>query len=51
MSLIDMVYHPTPGYAQKAAAAVLQGHFRTVAFDKLRTEEQLYAVGAIARPS
>lgn len=51
VAIIDMVYHPTPGYAQKAAAAVLQGHFRTVAFDKLRTEEQLaYAVGAIARP-
>ncbi len=51
VAIIDMTYHPTPGYAQKAAAAVLQGHFRTVAFDKLRTEEQLaYAVGALARP-
>ncbi|WP_105214239.1 insulinase family protein [Pseudoalteromonas sp. T1lg22] len=51
VAIIDMAYHPQSGYAQKAAAAVLQGHFRTVAFDKLRTEEQLaYAVGATARP-
>ncbi|MFY8275228.1 insulinase family protein [Pseudoalteromonas sp. SSDWG2] len=51
VAIIDMAYHPTPGYEQKAAASVLRGHFRTIAFDKLRTEEQLaYAVGALARP-
>ncbi|RJF35265.1 insulinase family protein [Pseudoalteromonas gelatinilytica] len=51
VAIIDMVVHPTPGYKQKAQAQILQSHFRTVAFDKLRTEEQLaYAVGALARP-
>ncbi|WP_404343220.1 insulinase family protein [Pseudoalteromonas mariniglutinosa] len=51
VAIIDMTVHPTPGYKQKAQAQVLQSHFRTVAFDKLRTEEQLaYAVGALARP-
>ncbi|WP_392353347.1 insulinase family protein [Pseudoalteromonas sp. PB2-1] len=51
VAVIDMVVHPTPGYKQQAQAQVLQNHFRTVAFDKLRTEEQLaYAVGALARP-
>ena len=51
VAMVDMTVHPTPGYKQKAQAAVLQGHFRTIAFDKMRTEEQLaYAVGALARP-
>ena len=51
VAVVDMTIHPTPGYKQKAQAAVLQGHFRTIAFDKMRTEEQLaYAVGALARP-
>ncbi|WP_372762807.1 insulinase family protein [Pseudoalteromonas sp.] len=51
VAVVDMTVHPIAGYKQKAQAAVLQGHFRTVAFDKLRTEEQLaYAVGALARP-
>ncbi|WP_366526119.1 insulinase family protein, partial [uncultured Pseudoalteromonas sp.] len=51
VAIIDMVVHPTPGYKQQAQAQILQSHFRTVAFDKLRTEEQLaYAVGALARP-
>jgi protease-3 len=51
VAVVDMTVHPVAGYKQKAQAAVLQGHFRTVAFDKMRTEEQLaYAVGALARP-
>lgn len=51
VAVVDMIVNPTPGYKQKAQAAVLQNHFRTVAFDKMRTEEQLaYAVGAFARP-
>ncbi|WP_352289670.1 hypothetical protein, partial [Psychrobacter sp. GW64-MNA-CIBAN-0177] len=41
VAVVDMTIHPTPGYKQKAQAAVLQGHFRTIAFDKMRTEEQL----------
>jgi protease-3 len=50
VAVVDMTIHPVAGYKQKAQAAVLQGHFRTVAFDKMRTEEQLaYAVGAFAR--
>ena len=51
VAVVDMTVHPVPGYKQKAQAAVLQSHFRTIAFDKMRTEEQLaYAVGALARP-
>lgn len=51
VAIIDMTVHPVAGYKQKAQAQVLQDHFRTVAFDKMRTEEQLaYAVGALARP-
>lgn len=51
VAIIDMTVHPIAGYQQKAQAQVLQGHFSTVAFDKLRTEEQLaYAVGGLARP-
>ena len=51
VAIVDMTVHPIAGYKQKAQALVLQNHFRTVAFDKLRTEEQLaYAVGALARP-
>ncbi|MBH0038885.1 insulinase family protein [Pseudoalteromonas sp. SWN166] len=51
VAVVDMTVHPIAGYKQKAQAAVLQSHFRTVAFDKMRTEEQLaYAVGALARP-
>ncbi|MEL0653438.1 insulinase family protein [Pseudoalteromonas issachenkonii] len=51
VAVVDMTVHPVAGYKQKAEAAVLQSHFRTVAFDKMRTEEQLaYAVGALARP-
>ncbi len=51
VAIIDMTVHPIAGYKQKAQAQVLQGHFSTVAFDKLRTEEQLaYAVGGLARP-
>ena len=49
VAVVDMTVHPIPGYKQKAQAAVLRDHFRTIAFDKMRTEEQLaYAVGAIA---
>ncbi|MBB1386671.1 insulinase family protein [Pseudoalteromonas sp. SG45-5] len=51
VAVVDMTINPTPGYKQKAQAAILQGHFSTIAFDKMRTEEQLaYAVGALARP-
>jgi len=51
VAIIDMTVHPVAGYKQQAQAQVLQDHFRTVAFDKMRTEEQLaYAVGALARP-
>ncbi|TMN44622.1 insulinase family protein [Pseudoalteromonas sp. S2755] len=47
VAVIDFAVHPIKGYAQKAAAMVLQGHLRTAAFERLRTEEQLaYAVGA-----
>ncbi|KPH58045.1 insulinase family protein [Pseudoalteromonas porphyrae] len=50
VAIIDMTVHPIAGYKQKAQAQVLQDHFRTIAFDKMRTEEQLaYAVGALAR--
>ncbi|MDC8832394.1 insulinase family protein [Alteromonas gilva] len=49
VAVIDMMVHPEPGYATRAAATVLRGHFRSAAFDKLRTEEQLaYAVGGLA---
>ena len=51
VAIVDVVFHPEAGYKQKARASILQSHFRTVAFDKLRTEEQLaYAVGGFARP-
>ncbi|MDW7548515.1 insulinase family protein [Pseudoalteromonas peptidolytica] len=47
VAVIDFAVHPVPGYAQKAAAMILQGHLRTAAFERLRTQEQLaYAVGA-----
>ncbi|MDK2597334.1 insulinase family protein [Pseudoalteromonas obscura] len=49
VAVIDVVVHPEPGYAQKAAALILKSHLRQKAFNILRTEEQLaYAVGAIA---
>lgn len=49
VALVDAYVHPEPGFESLAAGMVLQGHFRTVAFDTLRTEEQLaYAVGAFA---
>ncbi|RUO63541.1 insulinase family protein [Pseudidiomarina insulisalsae] len=49
VGLIDVHVNPTPGYATYAAATVLKGHFSNVAFDRLRTEEQLaYAVGGTA---
>lgn len=49
VALIDMHVHPQKGVAQRAQGLILQSHFRTVAFDKLRTEEQLaYAVGGFA---
>ncbi|WDE03667.1 insulinase family protein [Thalassomonas viridans] len=50
VAIIDLYVHPEPGYKQKARAEVLKRHFRTIAFDKLRTEEQLaYAVGVTSR--
>jgi len=49
VALVDAHIHPQPGFESLAAGTVLQSHFRTVAFDTLRTEEQLaYAVGAFA---
>ena len=50
VAIIDLYVHPEPSYKQKARAAVLKSHFSTIAFDKLRTEEQLaYAVGVTTR--
>ncbi len=49
VAVVDAHIHPQPGFATLAAGTVLQSHFRTVAFDTLRTEEQLaYAVGSFA---
>ena len=49
VAVVDAHIHPQPGFAALAAGTVLQSHFRTVAFDTLRTEEQLaYAVGSFA---
>lgn len=49
VGIVDVHMHPEPGFAQQAAGTVLQNHFRTAAFDTLRTEEQLaYAVGTFA---
>ena len=49
VALVDAHIHPEPGFKAQAAGTVLQSHFRTAAFDTLRTEEQLaYAVGAFA---
>lgn len=49
VALVDVHVHPEPSYAQLASATVLKSHFSNVAFDKLRTEEQLaYAVGGTA---
>ena len=49
VAMVDAHIHPQPGFATLAAGTVLQSHFRTVAFDTLRTEEQLaYAVGSFA---
>ncbi len=49
VAVIDVHMHPEKGDKQKAQGRILQSHFRTVAFDKLRTEEQLaYAVGGFS---
>lgn len=49
VALVDVHIHPEPSYTQLARATVLKSHFSNVAFDKLRTEEQLaYAVGGTA---
>jgi protease III len=49
VGLVDVHVHPEPSYTQLARATVLKSHFSNVAFDKLRTEEQLaYAVGGTA---
>lgn len=49
VAVVDAHIHPQPGFEALAAGTVLQSHFRTVAFDTLRTEEQLaYAVGSFA---
>ncbi|MGI5308161.1 insulinase family protein [Rheinheimera sp. WS51] len=49
VGLMDVHIHPEPSYRQLASATVLSSHFSNIAFDKLRTEEQLaYAVGGTA---
>ncbi|OIN03317.1 peptidase M16 [Idiomarina sp. MD25a] len=49
VGIVDAHINGAPSFATQAAATVLQGHFRTEAFDTLRTEEQLaYAVGTFA---
>ncbi len=49
VAVIDLHVHPKKGLEQRAQGLILQNHFRTVAFDKLRTEEQLaYSVGGFA---
>ncbi|WNO59956.1 insulinase family protein [Rheinheimera sp. MMS21-TC3] len=49
VALVDVHVHPEPSYRQLASATVLSSHFSNIAFDKLRTEEQLaYAVGGTA---
>lgn len=49
VAIVDVAVHPQSGYAQKAAALILQSHLRQSLFNTLRTEEQLaYAVGAFA---
>ena len=49
VAIVDVSVHPEAGFEAQAQASVLRGHFRTAAFDKLRTEEQLaYAVGGAA---
>lgn len=49
VALVDVHVHPEPSYNQLARATILKSHFSNVAFDKLRTEEQLaYAVGGTA---
>jgi protease-3 len=46
---VDVHIHPEPSFAQLARATILRSHFSNIAFDKLRTEEQLaYAVGGTA---
>ena len=49
VALVDVHVHPEASYRQLARATVLKSHFSNIAFDKLRTEEQLaYAVGGTA---
>jgi protease-3 len=49
VALVDVHIHPEPSFAQLARATILRSHFSNIAFDKLRTEEQLaYAVGGTA---
>ncbi|MET1254124.1 insulinase family protein [Aliikangiella maris] len=49
VAVADLSIHPDPSVRQEARAEVLQNHFGTVTYDKLRTEEQLaYAVSGIA---
>lgn len=46
VALVDVHVHAEASYTQLARATVLRSHFSNIAFDKLRTEEQLaYAVG------
>ena len=49
VALVDAHIHAEASYTQLARATVLRSHFSNIAFDKLRTEEQLaYAVGGTA---
>lgn len=49
VAMIDLYVHPQKGLTQQAQGYVLQDHFSTYVFDKLRTEQQLaYAVGAFS---
>ncbi|KKO45932.1 hypothetical protein WG68_07960 [Arsukibacterium ikkense] len=41
VSLIRAQYHPTPGYAEQAAAGILVGHLQPEFFNQLRNEEKL----------
>jgi protease III len=49
VAVMDVHIHPEASYRQLASGTVLGSHFSNIAFDKLRTEEQLaYAVGGTA---
>jgi len=51
VALIDLYVHPEPGFAAKAAADILSGHYSRIAHNTLRTEEQLAYVVTARRSS